>query len=37
MPEIHLTYRAIEDLQGIYEYSANEWGALVADNYLKQI
>lgn len=37
MSEIHLTHRALEDLQDIYDYSVKEWGKSVADKYLDEI
>ena len=37
MANIHLTHRALEDLQDIYEYSIREWGETVADTYLNDI
>ena len=36
MAEIHLTHRALEDLQDIHDYSAKEWGKSVADKYLNE-
>ncbi len=37
MTEIHLTHRALDDLQDIYDYSAKEWGKSVADKYLIEV
>ncbi len=36
MAEIHLTHRALDDLQDIYDYSVKEWGQTVADKYLNE-
>ena len=32
--DIHLTKRALDDLQDIYEYSLEEWGEKTAQKYL---
>lgn len=37
MPEIHLTHRALDDIQDIHNYSVKKWGKSVADKYLNEI
>jgi len=35
--KIHFTQRALADLEGIYEYTAQQWGTLQADKYIEDI
>ena len=37
MVDIHLTFRFLEDLEEIYQFSIAEWDERTADNYLTDI
>jgi len=37
MAEVHLTDRALTDLQDIYDYSVTTWDEIVADKYIEDI
>lgn len=37
MTKIHLTSRALEDIQNIYDYSLEEWGEYTAQKYILAI
>lgn len=37
MTQVYLTFRALEDLQEIYDYSLEKWGEKVSLNYMRKL